>query len=202
MNQQAAKNNAAKSAPHASTYFPLRHSARGGLHAVIKPIRRHSGHPACCDPTGDASDEPADDASDEASDDASDNNAVVSFLRVDPGSHLSEAGVRHRDSRPRARSSLSLLWFGDLGLVQECGGLTEQLFECVSAAFGKNAFNVCIREGLTRCVQQAVTLQVLIMRISKTRQRKRQQIHDTDDKGKQTSSPEQEAEECGSSDLL
>ena len=89
-----------------------------------------------------------------------------------------------------------------VGLVQECGGLTEQLFECVSAAFGKNAFNVCIREGLTRCVQQAVTLQVLIMRISKTRQRKRQQIHDTDDKGKQTSSPEQEAEECGSSDLL
>ena len=59
------------------------------------------------------------DASDEAADDASDNNTVVSFLRVDPGSHLSEAGVRHRDSRPRARSSSSLLSFGDVGLVQE-----------------------------------------------------------------------------------
>ncbi|WP_302702552.1 hypothetical protein [uncultured Actinomyces sp.] len=33
------------------------------------------------------------DASDEAADDASDNNAVVSFLRVDPGSHL-RAGAR------------------------------------------------------------------------------------------------------------
>lgn len=84
MNQQAAKNNAAKSAPHASTYFPLRHSARGGLDAVIKPIRRHSGHPACCDPTGDASDEPADDASD----DASDNNTDRSARRTDRGSHL------------------------------------------------------------------------------------------------------------------
>lgn len=80
MNQQAAKNNAAKSAPHASTYFPLRHSARGGLDAVIKPIRRHSGHPACCDPTGDASNE--------AADDASVNNTVVSFLRADRGSQL------------------------------------------------------------------------------------------------------------------
>ena len=88
MNQQAAKNNAAKSAPHASTYFPLRHSTRGGLDAVIKPIRRYSGYPACCDPTGDASDEPADDASNEAADDASVNNTVVSFLRADRGSQL------------------------------------------------------------------------------------------------------------------
>ena len=96
MNQQAAKNNAAKSAPHASTYFPLSHSARGGLDAVIKPIRRHSGHPACCDPTGDASDEPADDASNEAADDASDSNTVVSFLRADRGSQLRAARVTPR----------------------------------------------------------------------------------------------------------
>ena len=46
MNQQAAKNNAAKSSPHASTYFPLSHSARGGIDAVIKPIRGYCGYPA------------------------------------------------------------------------------------------------------------------------------------------------------------
>ena len=96
MNKEAAKNNAAKSAPHASTYFPLSHSARGGLDAVIKPIRRHSGHPACCDPTGDASDEPADVASNEAADVASVNNTVVSFLRTDRGSHLRADARRPR----------------------------------------------------------------------------------------------------------
>lgn len=70
---------------------------------------------------------------------------------------------------PFRRCRGGLLSFGDVGLVQECGSLTEQLSECVSAAFGKNAFDVCIREGLTRRVQQAVTLQVLITRIGKTR---------------------------------
>ena len=96
----------------------------------------------------------------------------MSFLRVDPGSHLSEAGARHWDSRPRARSSLSrrpVVVFGDVGLVQECGGLTEQLSECVSAAFGENAINDFVWQRAPRRVEQPVTLQVLIMRISKAR---------------------------------
>ena len=84
MNQQAAKNDAAKSGPHASTYFPLSHSARGGLDAVIKPIRLYSGYPDGSAPAGVAPDSPAGDASD----DASDNNPDRSARRTDRGSHL------------------------------------------------------------------------------------------------------------------
>ena len=75
------------------------------------------------------------------------------------------------------------MWFGDVGLAQECGSLTEQSSECVSAAFCENAINDFVRQWAPRRIEQTVTLQVLIIRISKTRQRKRQQIHDTNDKG-------------------
>ena len=71
---------------------------------------------------------------------------------------------------PVRRCHGGLLRFGDVGLAQECGSLTEQLSECVSAAFCENAINDLVWQRAPRRIKQPVALQVLIVRISKTRQ--------------------------------